>query len=85
MSRTYFYDVELIRARIGLTDVPAPIAMEYLQVLTNLNALETLLAPCSFGEPGQDALAKICQDHHERRAELEAIHPVLSALSRPHH
>lgn len=85
MNRTPFYDVELIRARLGLTEVPAPIAMEYLQVLTNLNALETLLTPCTFDEPGQDALAKLCREHHERRAELEAAHPLLSALSRPHH
>ena len=80
-----FFDVEAVRARLVELDVPADMAMAYLQVLTNLNAMSVLLSPSVNldDEGGQEDLQQLWQRHQERRATLEAQYPVLSVVTRP--
>lgn len=81
-----FTDTELVRARLMNSTVPAQVGQEYLQVLSNLNALSILLSPANDEElegPEQAHLEKLYRDHRTRRALLEAEYPELGVLSRP--
>ncbi|KEF33373.1 hypothetical protein RDMS_12745 [Deinococcus sp. RL] len=81
-----FTDVELVRTRLMNSTVPAQVGQEYLQVLSNLNALSVLLSPANDEEMEgleQAQLGKLSRDHRTRRAVLEAEYPELALLSRP--
>lgn len=82
----YFTFVEQVRARLAESDVPAPVAQAYLQVLTNLNALSVLLAPDGDDEPNSPEvvhLTRLFAQHQRRRVQMEEEHPILAVLSRP--
>ncbi|THF70719.1 hypothetical protein E7T06_06160 [Deinococcus sp. Arct2-2] len=82
----YYTDLDLIRARLVETDLPAEVQLSYLQVLANLNALSILLTP--EGEDDLDApehtqLSHLFAQHQQRRVFLETEYPALAVLSRP--
>lgn len=82
----YFTFVEQVRARLAESNVPAPVAQAYLQVLTNLNALSVLMAPDGDHDLNSPELAHLTQlfaQHQRRRVQMEEEHPILAVLSRP--
>ena len=81
-----FTDVELVRARLMDSTVPAPIGQEYLQVLTNLNALSVLMAPAGdddLNSPDMTHLTRLFAQHQRRRVQMEEEHPILAVMSQP--
>lgn len=82
----YFTFVEQVRARLAESDVPAPVAQAYLQVLTNLNALSVLMSPDGdddLNSPDMAHLTRLFAQHQRRRVQMEEDHPILAVLSRP--
>lgn len=82
----YFTFVEQVRAHLAESDVPAPVAQAYLQVLTNLNALSVLMLPDGdddLNTPEVTHLTRLFAQHQRRQVQIEEEHPILAVLSRP--
>lgn len=82
----YFTLIDLVRARLAESDVPAPVAQAYVQVLTNLNALSVLMTPEDdedLSSPEMIELHRLFAQHQRRRTRLEEQYPILAVLARP--
>lgn len=84
----YYTDLDLVRARLNTAELPETVKQAYLQVLTHLNAISTLLTPedaqdDGASEAGFDELQRLFAQHQRRRLDLEQEFPQLALLSRP--
>ncbi|RTR27491.1 hypothetical protein [Deinococcus radiophilus] len=74
------YDTEKARQYLIDTEVPPAVCKEYLSILTNLNALHSLLTPEDLADAvslSQSHLEKITDSHQARKHALEEAYPDL--------